>query len=131
MKFVHFFLFPLFIFITLLVISCGTSQPALRFPDTPLQEQTADSITVSVEFVNEDTLTEKYGTINNPFVSPPSALGLNRIIIFEVVVENNAPDKTDPARTVIIQLNKIELQFSGKNKIQPTDFISLISGKIE
>jgi hypothetical protein len=64
--------------------------------------------TITMKYTNEEELEERFGTVNNPFISPPSALGLNRIMVFDVQIASTMP--------IVVQLNRLELQFGGKNK---------------
>ena len=111
----------LLITIVFLFASCSTERFIVRSRDIEIQKQTMNGITLSVKFLNEDDLVERFGRVNNPFIAPPSALGLNRMMVFEALVENNLKNTADPDAiaaivTIIIPLNKIEIQFGGKNK---------------
>jgi len=107
----HLFIFKLFIGLFLVILtSCATTDLKKMDRDFPPQIQTIDDVKISVSYLNEKELREQFGKINNPFISPPSALGLNNIMTFHVQVENSSQSSI----STYIQLNRIELQFAGK-----------------
>ncbi|MBA7651599.1 hypothetical protein ES703_59418 [subsurface metagenome] len=118
MRIIHLIKIILIITIVFLFASCGTERFTIRSRDIEIQTQTMYGITLSVKFLNEDDLVERFGRVNNPFIAPLSALGFTRMMVFEALVENNSKNTADPVTiaTVIMPLNKIEIQFGGKNK---------------
>jgi len=104
----HLFIFKLFIGLFLVILtSCATTDLKKMDRDFPPQIQTIDDVKISVSYLNEKELREQFGKINNPFISPPSALGLNNIMTFHVQVENSSQSSI----STYIQLNRIELQY--------------------
>ena len=118
MRIIHLIKIILIIFIVFLFASCSTERFTIRSKDIEIQTQTMYGITLSVKFLNEDDLVERFGRVNNPFIAPLSALGFTRMMVFEALVENNSKNTADPVTiaTIIMPLNKIEIQFGGKNK---------------
>jgi len=102
------FLLPGILF--LILCSCVTSSLEKKYKDFPQQIQIKDNLKIAVSFLNEKKLNERFGKTNNPFISPPSALGLNKILTFNFEIENFS--KT--SFPLIIELKRIELQFEGK-----------------
>lgn len=115
MRIIHLIKIILIITIVFLFASCSTERFIVRSRDIEIQKQTMNGITLSVKFLNEDDLVERFGRVNNPFIAPLSALGFSRMMVFEALVENNSKNTADPV-TIIMPLNKIEIQFGGKNK---------------
>jgi len=99
----------LFIILLSIVLSCSTGKFIVQSKDNPVKTIEEKGIKLTLQFLNEETLIKRFGKDNNPFLSCTSALGLNRIMVFELTVD--AFDKKS-----LIRLNKIELQFGRKNK---------------
>jgi hypothetical protein len=92
----------------LLLANCSTDRFTIQSKDMQPLSQTMNDTTIRMKFTNEEELEERFGTKNNPFISPPSALGLNRIMVFDVQLASTMH--------IVVQLKRVELQFGGKNK---------------
>lgn len=87
----------------LLFIGCATSRNAVQQKDVPPMTLSEKGITVTVTYLTEDQLLERFGERNNPFILPPSALGLNKTLVFEISIESQVDAE--------FLLNSLELQF--------------------
>jgi len=92
----------------LLLANCSTDRFTIQSIDMQPQSQTMYDTTITMKYTNEEELEERFGTMNNPFISPPSAMGLNRIMVFDVQLASTMH--------IVVQLKRVELQFGGKNK---------------
>ena len=92
----------------LLLANCSTDRFTIQSKDMQPQSQTMHDTTIRMKYTNEEELEKRFGTVNNPFISPPSAIGLNRIMVFDVQLASTMH--------IVVQLKRVELQLGGKNK---------------
>lgn len=92
----------------LLSIGCATDRGAVGQKEVSPVSLSEEGVTLVIILLNENQLLERFGEKNNPFIPPPSAVGLNRLMVFELYAET--------ASEIEIILNRIELQSGGKPK---------------
>ena len=98
----------------LLFVGCATDRNAVQRKEVPPMTLSEQGITVTLSYLTEDKLVERFGERDNPFIFPPSGFGLNSGFIFELAF--NSDINAD------IMLNKIELQYEGKAKVPKNIF---------
>ncbi len=94
--------------ILLLSIGCATDRGAVQQKEVSPVTLSEEGVTIVISLLNENQLLERFGERKNPFIPPPSAFGLNRMMVFELYIET--------ALETEITLNRLELQASGKVK---------------
>ena len=94
-------LIPLLIF-----VGCATDRNAVQRKEVPPMTLSEQGITLTLNYLTEDQLIVKFGKKNNPFIAPPSVVGINQEMVFELSVESQ------PAGEIL--LKEVELQFGGK-----------------
>ena len=94
--------------LSLIVYSCGTDRYSLgrRAPDS---DQYRYELTLT--FLDEEELIERFSKINNPFLSPYTFLKNKNLTTFELVIENRSPGNL----TLQIALSTVTLA-TGTNK---------------
>ena len=90
--------------------SCATTNVEVQRADTGVLQKSAQGVDMAVRFLDETVLRELHGETNNPFISPPSSLKMNRILVFEISAYNASAEPEN----ILMQLNTIELQFGRK-----------------
>ncbi len=98
----------LIIVLFLLSTGCATDRGAVQQKEVSPVTLSEEGVTIVISLLNENQLLERFGEKNNPFIPPPSAIGLNRVMVFELYVET--------ASEAEIILNRLELQSGGKPK---------------
>ncbi len=88
----------------LLFIGCATDRNAVQQKEVPPMTLSEKGLTVTVTYLTEDQLLERFGERNNPFIPPPSALGFNKTVVFELNIKSISEGN--------VILNKIELQYN-------------------
>lgn len=95
--------------ILLLLSGCMTQRVALQVSDTdkPLKIVRTENLILTVRFLDDDTLRQKFGKETNPYISDYYSVQFRRFMVFEFSIENtgSAPIK--------FQLNRLEMQFGG------------------
>ena len=99
-----------------LLCSCATTSVEVQRADTGVLQKSAQDVDMSVRFLDETVLKELHGETNNPFISPPSALKMNRILVFEVT----ASSASAKPENILLELGTMELQF-GRNPEEPVN----------
>jgi len=102
------------ILIIFVISSCATNKFEIQTSGNALKTAKEKDIRLTLKFLDEKTMIDRFGKEDNPFLSPPSALSLNKIMVFELNISNLS--KEDLNREVMLQLNQIELQFVKVNK---------------
>ncbi len=105
--FIKFILPAIIVFI---LSGCSVKEFAVK--GASLQSLEIEGLKVSLLFRNEEELVNSFSKRNNPFLAPPSALGLNRYLVFELSLNTDENLKAP----VAIQLTNMEIQFGGQNK---------------
>ena len=100
----------------LLFAGCATDKNAVRQKDVPPMTLSEKGITVTVNYLTEDQLIASYGKKDNPFIPPPSVVGINQGIVFELFIESQTAGE--------ILLKEMELQFGGRAE-QPKNIFHL------
>lgn len=99
---------------------CSTKTKLLR-PQEEIKRSVSESgINITFTFLPEKSLKKRYGTVNNPFISPPSIMGLNKILAMELLIEIEKSSESALKQGVIIPLGEIKLSIEGKT-ITPTN----------
>lgn len=98
----------------LLYGGCSTNRYSTRPLSSPDQTAEGENVSLTLHFLGEEQLTERFGKEHNPFLPPPSALGLNRMIVFQLEVK--PLHESSEKRPFVIPLKETELQFGGRNK---------------
>ncbi len=92
-----------------LVAACAT-MPGVVLQGVPTQTQEAEGVTLSLTFLDEPTLLQRFGKEEeNPFVFTRPTLSSGRILVFDLQLTNSGD------QPVSLQLNRMQLQFGGKN----------------
>lgn len=99
---------PFLLSILLLSMGCATDRGAVQQKEVSPVSLSEEGVTIVISLLNENQLLERFGEKNNPFIPPPSAIGLNRVMVFELYVETTSEAE--------IILNRLELQSGGKPK---------------
>jgi hypothetical protein len=106
------FILPLLV---LFAISCATTKgPVIERPKPEPMTLSEKGITITIKYMDENDLNEQFGEKNNPFNPPPSVIGSNRMLVFEVSI--------DSIHDIKVFLDTIELQFGGKIKYPENQF---------
>ena len=105
-----YFLILLLIYTLVFIFSCATQKGVLKNPEERAKTIFGDNLTISLKYIPEKILLDRFGSINNPFISPISFLKSNRLMTFEL----NIIDKN--YSSILVNLNKIEIQFGSISK---------------
>ncbi len=97
---------------TVIILSGCAGHTPLVVKDSPIKTARGEGITVTVRFMDEPTLIDKFGKKTNPFLTQYYTMQLKRIMVFEVKVQNQHREAVDLA------LNRMMLQFGGSS-VQP------------
>ncbi len=100
--------------ILLIYSGCSTSRSALLLIDSPIKIAEEEGISITVRYLDEETLINKYGKKGNPFLTPYHTLQFKRIMVFDIRFKNSRQESIE------LILNRMELQFGGK-AVQPTN----------
>ncbi len=107
----------LLVFLAVLLLSgCATEErQVLALRGEPPQAQQAEDLSMSLNFLDEAFLRQRYGERgSNPYITTQSTVTFQRIMVFELRLANGRSE------SVSLQLNRMELQFGGKN-LAPTN----------
>jgi hypothetical protein len=109
------------ILLLFVLVGCSTEQRAVKRES---ERQTSEDLGLSINlrYVSENELEDTFGKKDNPFLSPPSAFGMNQSMVFELEM---TPEKKFRG-PFTVELKRIELQFGGINT-DPTNQFHLIS----
>ncbi|MCK5570981.1 MAG: hypothetical protein KAJ15_14765, partial [Spirochaetes bacterium] len=73
--------------ILLLSMGCATDRGAVQQKEVSPVSLSEEGVTIVISLLNENQLLERFGERNNPFIPPPSAFGLDSVMVFELYVE--------------------------------------------
>jgi hypothetical protein len=82
----------LFFATLLLAVGCETTE-VYRVSGLPFQSYSVD---MTVTYLNEDALVERFGKKNNPFIPPETLLNFERFHVFEVTIRNDTVSQDVP-----------------------------------
>ncbi len=112
---IRFFIFVvIFVPIIVFTFGCSTKMVTIQYPKPEKATLSEKGITLTLDPLEESQLEERYGKRENPFISPPSALGFNQMLVFLFSIES--------MEDVFFILKTIELQFGGKIKVPENAF---------
>ena len=96
--------------IFLLVSGCMTQRGSLSVAeaDKPIKIIKTEDLILTVRYLDDDTLKQKFGKETNPFLSDYYSLQFRRFMVFELSIENTG------SVPVKFLLNRLELQYGGK-----------------
>ena len=100
--------------LVLFAVGCASRGPVIERPKPEPLTLSEKGITITIRYMDENDLREQFGKRDNPFIPPPTAIGSNRMLVFEVSI--------DSIHDIKIFLNTIELQFGGKIKYPENQF---------
>ena len=83
-------LLPALFTAAVLCSSCSTTRIEIEPGNVPVQDKSAGGIEMTVHPLDTASLETRHGEVNNPFISPPSALKMNRILVVEVTAYNGS-----------------------------------------
>jgi len=110
-----------FVALTLLITGCAGGPLPYQTQDDPIKRLDEEAVIITLRFINDETLKRLYGKgIINPFIAPMYTIQRTRFLVFELIVRNKREEN------VTLNLNQMELQFSGKH-VQPINSFQLIN----
>jgi hypothetical protein len=92
----------------LLLPSCGTNRRTLRLPPEPVVTVEQEGVTMTLRFLDESSLRQKFGSSENPFLTDYNLLMFRRNVVFELTIQNQGPS------SFLFELRGCELQYGGK-----------------
>lgn len=93
---------------TLLLLSCGTSRRSIRLPPEPTVTVEQGGVTMTLRFLDEQSLRERFGSTANPFLTDYYRAMLRRNVVFELTIRNQGPVSFP------FELRDCELQYGGR-----------------
>jgi hypothetical protein len=92
----------------LILLSCGTGRQALRLPPEPEVTVEQGGITMSLRFLDEPSLRQRFGSSENPFLTDYDRIIFRRNVVFELTIRNQS------SSTYRFDLHDCELHYAGK-----------------
>jgi hypothetical protein len=94
--------------VILTLLSCGTSHKALRLQSEPEVTVEQGGITMSLRFLDEPSLRQRFGSPENPFLTEYYRIIFRRNVVFELTIRNQS------SGTYLFDLHNCELRYGGK-----------------
>jgi hypothetical protein len=92
----------------LLLVSCGTSRRSIRLPAEPVVTVEQGGITMTLRFLDEPSLQQRFGKTENPFLTDYYRVMFRRNVVFDLTIRNQGPE------SFAFVLGDCELQYGGK-----------------
>ncbi len=116
-----FFIFSLIA--ALLISGCASGKRTLKSTGRLSDTDVSLGLSVGLRYLNEEELSRRFGTKNNPYKAPSNILSHNQFIVFEVTFDGERNFRGPYTARV----KDMEIQFGGvnkcpKNRFQLTNF---------
>ena len=93
---------------TFFLVSCGTGRQALRLPPEPELAIEQDGLKMTLRFLDEPSLRQRFGPSENPFLTDYDRIMFRRNVVFELTIRNQG------SSTYQFDLHNCELRYGGK-----------------
>jgi hypothetical protein len=120
------------LFFTSSFVACTSNRYNVRVENLA-ENRDLYEIEMDIHVLDEETLIERYGEGDNPFLLPPSLLGSD-VLVFELLVRNNTSALDAEHGSIVLVLDRMRLLHDGKasspmNGFQLADFWQKRLGK--
>lgn len=104
--------------------SCGINRKSIRLPAEPVVTVEQEDVSMTLRFLDEPSLRQRFGTSENPFLTDYSRALLRRNVVFELTIRNKG------SASFPFELQDCELQYGGKalpplNRFQQASDVNL------